>query len=160
VADGADAIVVGCFDDTGLATLRARLPCPVIGLGEAGMLNACLLGTRFAVVTTTEGSVPVIEGNIRAMGLWERCTGVHAARVPVLQLDSRIEEVRACIARIATSTDAASVVLGCAGMSPLAGDLAAGSPCRLVDPVRAAAALAVSLGESVIAGRQDIVAAN
>ena len=75
----ADAIVIGCFDDTGLARLRAQMPCPVVGLGEAAMIAAALAAPRFAVLTTTEGSVPVIRHNIEAMGLGPRCDMVRAA---------------------------------------------------------------------------------
>ena len=148
---GADAVVIGCFDDTGLPQLRARLRCPVVGLGEAGMLAGAATAPRFAVLTTTQGSVPVIEANVKAMGLAPRCDGVRAAHVPVLDLNHRLPDLRAALSALAAETKAGAVVLGCAGMGRLAGDLAAPGLPVLIEPVRAAlwlAALAVRSGFS------------
>jgi allantoin racemase len=142
----ADAVVIGCFDDTGLAELRARMRCPVVGLGEAGMIAATLAAPRFAVLTTTEGSVPVIAANIDAMGLGARCDGVRAARVPVLELQRRLPDLRQALSGLAAETGTGAVVLGCAGMGRIAGELAWPDLPFLVDPVRAA----VSLVESVV----------
>ena len=47
---GYDAVVIACFDDTGLKTLKARSPVPVLGIGEAGYLAAMLVAERFSVV--------------------------------------------------------------------------------------------------------------
>ena len=142
-AAGADAVVIGCFDDTGLPELRARLRCPVVGLGEAGMLAAAINAPRFAVLTTTQGSVPVIEANVRAAGLSPRCDGVRAAHVPVLELNHRLPDLRAALASLAADTGTGAVVLGCAGMGRLAGDLVAPGLPVLIEPVRAAVWLAV-----------------
>jgi allantoin racemase len=141
---GADAVVIGCFDDTGLTDLRARLRCPVVGLGEAGMLAASLHAPRFAVLTTTQGSVPVIEANLRAMGLAPRCDEVRAAHVPVLDLNHRLPDLRRALAALAAETGAGAIVLGCAGMGRLARDLAAPGLPALIDPVRASVWMAAS----------------
>ena len=44
VGAGAEAIVVGCFDDTALAEAQARAPCPVIGIGQAAFHLCALRG--------------------------------------------------------------------------------------------------------------------
>src|SRR5258708_17446091 len=36
-AEGADAHVIACFDDTGLDAARALADAPVVGIGEAGV---------------------------------------------------------------------------------------------------------------------------
>jgi allantoin racemase len=148
----ADAVVIGCFDDTGLADLRARLRCPVVGLGEAGMLAASLAAPRFAVLTTTQGSVSVIEANLRAMGLVARCDEVRAADIPVLELNHRLPDLRIALSALAAETGAGAIVLGCAGMGRLAGDLAASGLPVLIEPVRAALWLAASAVRSGFAG--------
>lgn len=145
---GADAVVIGCFDDTGLAELRTGLGRPVVGLGEAGMIAATLAAPRFAVLTTTQGSVPVIAANITAMGLGPRCDGVHAAGIPVLELQDRVPELRAALAQAAAATGSGAIVLGCAGMGRLAGALAGPDLPVLIDPVRAAVCLAASVVRS------------
>lgn len=143
-ATRADAIVIGCFDDTGLADLRATMPCPVVGLGEAGTLAATLAAPRFAVLTTTDGSVPAITANIAAMGLMPRCDAVRAAHIPVLDLADRLPDLRQALAALAADTGAGAIVLGCAGMGRLAPSLAASGLPVLIDPVRAAVSLAAA----------------
>lgn len=148
----ADAIVIGCFDDTGLARIRAGTRQPVVGLGEAGMIAATLAAPRFAVLTTTTGSIPVIEANIEAMGLGPRCDGVQASHVPVLDLQDRLDDLHEALARLAADTGTGAIVLGCAGMGRLAQDLAKPGLPVLVDPVRAAACLAVSTVRAAFTG--------
>lgn len=144
LSEGVDGVIVGCFDDTGLAELRARAGGPITGLGEAGCLVASLHRVGFAVLTTTEGSVPVIEDNIDLMGLAPRCRGVFAAGVPVLELPHRVAELRAALGQIREAAPEAAVVLGCAGMSPLAVQIAEGVAGPVIDPVLAASGLILS----------------
>lgn len=142
--DGAQAVVVGCFDDTGLDELRARRAAPAIGLGEAGCLLAGLSAPRFGVVTTLAVSVPVIERNVQAMGLAPRCVGVRASGVPVLELEANADRVAAAFAALRAEAPGCAVVLGCAGMTAIADRLRAAVPGPLIDPVTAAGALAVA----------------
>lgn len=81
-ADRPDAIVIACFDDTGLAEARALAPCPVLGIGQAAYLAAVLLGRRFSVVTTLAVSVPILEANLAAYGLGAACARVRASGIP------------------------------------------------------------------------------
>lgn len=142
----ADAIVIGCFDDTGLGAAQKIAPCPVIGIGQASFVMADLLGKRFSVVTSLAVSIPVIEGNIQAMGHGARCVSVRASGLPVLTIDEGSEDTRAALAQSflqARDEDGAeAIVLGCAGMAPLASDLEARTGLPLIDGVRAAAHLA------------------
>src|SRR5260370_12697503 len=85
-AEGADAHVIACFDDTGLDAARALADAPVVGIGEAAFHAASLVAGRFAVVTTLARSVPAIEFNLLRYGLAARCAPVRAADVPVLAL--------------------------------------------------------------------------
>ncbi|WP_290685364.1 MULTISPECIES: aspartate/glutamate racemase family protein [unclassified Haematobacter] len=143
---GADAIVIACFDDTGLERIRASAHCPVIGIGEAAFHMAALMAPRFRVMTSVEAALPVIGQNISAYGFAPRCAGLHASGIPVLDLDSGTEEV---VDRLAAAIRGAGgddpVVLGCAGMSALRPRLAARLSMPLVDGVAAAALLAESL---------------
>jgi allantoin racemase len=145
-ARGAEAIVIACFDDTGLTDAQALAGCPVLGIGQASYLMAAALGVRFSVVTSTAASIPVIAGNIRAQGFGGICASVRASGLGVLEIDEGREAVRARLAEeIALARDqdgAAAVVLGCAGMAALAPDLSARTAVRLIDGVAAAAHLA------------------
>lgn len=146
---GFDAIVIGCFDDTGLAELRAAAHCPVIGIGQAAFHMAALLGHRVSVVTTLEVSVPVIAANIAAYGFAGQVAKVRASGLGVLEVDeaspatmARLDEV---IGQASAEDGITCVVLGCAGMAPLAGRLGQGSGLAMIDGVAAATRLAGAL---------------
>ena len=143
-----DAIVIACFDDMGLAELRAAAPCPVLGIGQSAYVMAGLLGQRFSVVTSLAVSVPVIEGNIRGSGQQGRCASVRASGLPVLTIEAGAEATRARLAaemlRARDEDSAGAVVLGCAGMAALGPDLARRTGMRVIDGVRASVGLAVA----------------
>jgi allantoin racemase len=149
-AEGVDAHVIACFDDTGLDAARALAAAPVVGIGEAAFHMASLVAHRFAVVTTLARSVPVIEDNLMRYGLDRRCVRVRAADVPVLALADPASNARARIGdeiRLALDHDGAdAIVLGCAGMADLAGALADEFGLPVVDGVAAAVTLAEGLG--------------
>lgn len=146
---GADAIIIACFDDTGLAEAKAAAHCPVLGIGHSAYMLAALAGGRFSVVTSLPVSVPVIEDNIARSGFAASCAAVHACGLPVLDIDAGSEAARARLAQAIRKTCEAdqprSVILGCAGMAPLRRDLEARTGARLIDGVSGSAYLAAAL---------------
>ena len=147
--DGADAHIIACFDDTGLDAARAAAKAPVIGIGEAAFHMASLIAARFAVVTTLSVSIVPIEHNLRKYGLSERCARIRAADVPVLALEDRnavaCARISGEIAAAIRDDRAEAIVLGCAGMADLAGELADKHGLPVVDGVAAAVTLAEGL---------------
>ena len=53
----ADGFVLACFGDPGLDAARELAAGPVVGIAEAGMKTATLLGRGFSVVTTLSRTV-------------------------------------------------------------------------------------------------------
>jgi allantoin racemase len=147
--DGVDAHIVACFDDTGLDAARALAAAPVVGIGEAAYHLACFVGDRFSVVTTMSRSIPVLEQNLARYGLAARCGRVRAAEVPVLMLETDANAARKRIsgevAAALKEDRAEAIVLGCAGMAPLAASLSAEHGVPVVEGVSAAVKLAESL---------------
>jgi allantoin racemase len=145
----ADAIVLACFDDSGLDAARCIGPAPVVGIGEAAFHMASLISVRFGVVTTLNRSVPAIEHNLIRYGLAARCAKVRASEVPVLELEDPRSDARARISkeiRAAIELDKAeAIVLGCAGMADLAQSLSAEHGVPVLDGVSCAVKLAESL---------------
>ena len=47
---GYDAVAIGCFLDPAMQEARELVPIPVLGLGEASMLMACMYGHKFSGV--------------------------------------------------------------------------------------------------------------
>ena len=87
-----DAVIVGCFDDTGLDALRCIFDVPVVGIGEAAYHAATLVSHRFSVVTTLSRSVAGISNNLNNYGLATRCAKVRATDVTVLKLEEKNPE--------------------------------------------------------------------
>ena len=144
-----DAHVIACFDDTGLDAARSLAAAPVVGIGEAAYHLASLVANRFSVVTTLSRSIPALEHNLVRYGLAARCGRVRAAEVPVLALEEPSPEAHRRISdeiRLAIRDDRAeAIVLGCAGMAPLAASLADEHGIPVVEGVSAAVKLAEGL---------------
>lgn len=79
--EGYDAVVVGCWADP-LWEAREAVEIPVVGIGEAAILLATMLGHKLAVITVAPGVVPTIEIDLRLYGLEDRA--IHR---PVRALD-------------------------------------------------------------------------
>lgn len=146
-----DAVVIGCFDDTGLDAARAAVDVPVIGIGEAAFHAASFLSCRFSVVTTLRRSVPGIEANLQRYGLAARCARVRASDIPVLDLErgdpAVTERIAGEIAAAMQEDGAEAIVLGCAGMT----DLMAALSERFGIPVIDGVSSAVTFAEALVA---------
>lgn len=140
---GADGIIIGCFDDTALVQAAAAAECPVIGIGQASYHYAALRNWRFSVVTTLSVSVPIIEDNIRRIGLSRYVSKVRASEVPVLDLDStpnKASEIIKSEALQAQNLDEISaIILGCAGMVEIHHQVEKALSLETIDPVTCAA---------------------
>ncbi len=138
---GAEAVIIGCFDDTGLAEARQIANCPVIGIGQAAYHAAVLYGDRFSVVTTLDVSIPILEQNIKEYGFDRQLSRVRASGVEVLALETDANaslKVIAEIRRSAVEDRVDSVVLGCAGMVAIPQAFGDDFPVCLIDGVKAA----------------------
>lgn len=146
---GADAIVIGCFDDTGLDEANRIAGCPVIGIGQAAFHMAALRWQPYSVVTTLDVSVPIIDENIRAYGLARHLVSVRASHVPVLALEHDPQGAARSVteeARRAVAEDGARVIiLGCAGMARLTAEMRASLGVPVIDGVEAAARICPGL---------------
>jgi allantoin racemase len=152
VADGERAgvggYVVACFGDPGLDAAREIAAGPVVGIAEAAMHAATLVGRGFSVVTTlgrTRGRAHELAARYTAAGA---CRGVHACDIPVLGLEGdpgvlgRVVE----LARDALERDGSDViVLGCAGMADLCEAATAALGVPVIDGVAAATVLVQGL---------------
>ena len=145
-----DAVIIACFDDTGLDALRCLTDKPVVGIGEAGYRMAAMLSNKFSVVTTLARSVPALEHNLMRYGMDRQCQRVRSSEVAVLELEhanpAAYEKIEAEIERAISEDRAEAIVLGCAGMA----DLAQAMSERFGVPVLDGLACAVGLCESMV----------
>ncbi len=148
-ASGYDAVVIACFDDTGLDAARCLTDKPVIGIGEAAYHMASMISNKFSVVTTLARSVPALEHNLHRYGLMARCARVRSSEVAVLELEhpgsDACNRVSAEIGRAVAEDRAEAIVLGCAGMADLADSLAKDHGLPVLDGVTCAVGLAEAM---------------
>ncbi len=120
-----DAFVIACYSDhPTVYALREITEKPVLGIAEANVYIACMLGHKFSVVTTNREWEPLLWDAVRHFGVAERCASVRSTGMPVLALEAASpEETYGMIleaSRKAIETDGAEVIcLGCAGMAGL-----------------------------------------
>lgn len=152
-AAGCAGSIIACFDDTGLDAARALACGPVLGICEAAMHTAALLGNSFSVITTLQRSVPALTWLAQRYGMERHCRRVRAAEVPVLALEDpasgALEPIRQEIRAAITEEKAECIILGCAGMADLAQLLSQEFARPVIDGVAAAVKLLeglVSLG--------------
>lgn len=148
-----DAAVIAAFGDPGLGGARELFPIPVIGLAEAGMLTACMLGRDFSVVTFAQALEPWYRECVAAHGLSARCAGIRTLPGPFTAIGDVQEEKESLLIELAcraVAQDGADVVV-LAG-APLAG-LAARVRDKVPVPVIDCVAAAVKQAEALVALR-------
>jgi allantoin racemase len=147
-----DAFVIACVSDhPTVYALREITDKPAIGICEASVYFACMLGYKFSIVTTDEAWEPLLWDAVRHYGMAERCASVRSTRLPVLALEalSPEETYRVILksSQEAIEQDGAEVIcLGCAGMSGMDKRLEAELGVPVVDGVVAALKLMEGLG--------------
>jgi Asp/Glu/hydantoin racemase len=144
-----DAAVIAAFGDPGLGGARELFPIPVIGLAEAGMLTACMLGSKFGVVTFSQSLEAWYHECIAWHGLRNRCAGVRALPGTFKSIsDVQVEKEKLLVdlARRAIDEDGADVVvLAGAPLAGLARRVREHVPVPVVDCVEAAVKQAETL---------------
>jgi allantoin racemase len=114
--DDFDAIIIACHCDPNLDAMKEICSIPVVGIGEASMKLATMLGHTFSVVTTHIHSIPGKEANARKMHLQDLMVSVRAPRKGEEDLGD--EQLFLELSRRAVEDDLAEViVLGCAGLT-------------------------------------------
>ena len=70
-----DAVVIAVSYDTGLRGARELLTIPVVGMTEAGLLTACMLGGKIGVITFGRRVLPLYHELVASYGLADRIAG-------------------------------------------------------------------------------------
>jgi Asp/Glu/hydantoin racemase len=147
-AEGMDAVVVAAFADPGLGAARELLDIPVVGMAEAAMLTACMLGRRFAVITFALALEAWYQECIEYNGLAGRSAGVFCLDEPFSDINAVAEEKAASLAQLSERAIAAGAdvcILGGAPLSGVAAKISHLVRVPLVDGVVAAARQAETL---------------
>lgn len=144
-AAGTSGYVLACFGDPGLDACRELASGPVVGIAEAGMHLATMLGRSFSIVTTLARTMGQAEHLVHRYGYADKCRSIYACEVPVLELDEPGSEARKLVVdhcrRAVEYDEADSIVLGCAGMADFCADVSEQVGVPVVDGVTAGALL-------------------
>lgn len=144
-----DAVVIAAFGDPGLVGARELFDLPVVGMAEAAVMTAALLGESFAVVTFSPLMTRWYAECVCATGLKDRFKGVLTPEAAPLRLGNVQTDLRDDIVLLATTAatqdHADVVILGGAPLAGLADDIAAQVPAIVVDPITAATLQAMTL---------------
>jgi allantoin racemase len=146
---GFDAVILGVSMDTALQEVRARVPIPVVGMTEGGLLTACLLGQRVGCLTLGSHMASLYEQLSASYGLGSRVVKWHAPNIsaayetgpnPAL-IEALVKECE-----VLTEQHQAEVIVLCAAvLTGYAAWLAPHLRVPVVDAIEAAALQAVSL---------------
>jgi len=113
-----DALIIACHDDPNLDVIKEITTKPVVGIGEASMKMASMLGHRFSVVSTSKHSIPIKEELVRKYHLQDVLASVRAPDEDMSKYSEKRMYLE--VAKLAIEEDMAEViVLGCAGMTGL-----------------------------------------
>ncbi|KIV86391.1 hypothetical protein PV11_02002 [Exophiala sideris] len=119
-----DGMIVACFSKHPLIdALRESYDVPVIGIMEASLYVARMIGGRFGIVATAARSKILQDDAVAAYGLSHFYVGSESTHLGVLELETRPrEEVAKRMGHAARSLavkGADTILLGCAGMTEL-----------------------------------------
>lgn len=133
-----DGVVVACYGDPGLYPLKEVLDVPVVGVAEASMATATLLGHEFSILVALDRAVPMMENLARWYGLDDRLASVEPTGLSVLDLEEDEEHTLSVLTEVgerALDRGAEVFVLGCSGMSGYERALRDRLGAPVVDPV-------------------------
>ncbi|WP_225079716.1 aspartate/glutamate racemase family protein [Streptomyces sp. CoT10] len=145
----ADAVVVAAFGDPGLPALKELVDVPVVGITEAALATASLLGARMSIVAISERITPWYRDCVERNGLLGRLASIRSLRDPLHGIGTVQDDYGPELVRLAnqvvTEDGADVVILAGAPLAGLAREVADQIPVPVVDGVAAGIAQAEAL---------------
>ncbi|MCR8548977.1 aspartate/glutamate racemase family protein [Salipiger sp. P9] len=138
--EDADAYVIGCFSDPGLARARATLGAPVVGIAEAAYGEAVQLGRPFGVVSIVAASVDRHRIAIEALGYTRFLAGDRSLDMGVTEMgqqDRALDRITEIGTELRDLDGARALILGCASMGLYRAEIEARLGLPVIDPVQA-----------------------
>src|SRR6266568_47107 len=81
--DGYDAFFMNHFQDVGLYEARAAVKIPVLGLGEATLLHACIMGRKLGLIAINPAFIATHAEQVQRYGLQQRIAGIRAINAAI-----------------------------------------------------------------------------
>jgi allantoin racemase len=146
---GADAAIIAAFGDPGLPAARELFDIPVVGMAEASMITACLIGRRFSLVTFSNSLTGWFAECVELNGLADRCCGLRTLNDEVCSVADVQEEKETMLVelmlRSVKEDNPDVIILAGAPLAGLAAKVAERVPVPVVDQMAAAVMQAETL---------------
>jgi len=151
--NGYDGIFVDCFGSPGVSIVRELVNIPVLGGFDSGVLMASSISQKFSIITVVPNVIPLIEDEIRDIGLSQNIASIRDVQMPVQDLGNKTKLIAHLFkqSKAAIEEDGAeAIVLGCTGMIDVVDAVAAelekaNLPAPVIDPSYAAITMLQSL---------------
>jgi len=144
-----DAIVVAAFGDPGIDGLREALDIPVVGLTEAALMSACLLGKRFSIVAISRRITAWYRECVAANGLLDRLASIRCLDQPLQDIgrvqDDHTERLKSLCLSTVDDDGADVIIIAGAPLAGLARTIKDQIPVPVVDGVSSAVCHAQTL---------------
>jgi allantoin racemase len=145
---GADAAILGISLDCGLVAARSIVPIPVVGMTEAALGVACMLGERFGLIAI--GGAEPYRALAERYGVARRLAECRSLDVALLGREAQLAERIAAEARTMAATGEIGAVVICgAALTGMARRLQPAVPVPLLDGV----ACGVRQAEALVRGQ-------
>ncbi len=146
-----DAFVIACFSNhPSIAAGREITNKPIIGIFEASVFQACMIGEKFGIVTTSKRKEPLLAQGLNQLGISSRCSAIRSTGLSVVDLEKKnpdqVADILLQVSKKTIEEDGTEVILlGCAGMAGLNKVLEKELGIPVIDPVGAAIKMAEAL---------------
>jgi allantoin racemase len=138
-SQGCDAALIAVSYDTALDASRQLLAMPVVGMTEAALLTACMLGGQIGIVTFGRSGLPMYQELAARYGLASRLAGWGVIESQAAYRPGDTTELDRLIAaeanRLVQEAGAESIILSGAVMAGVPRRLQAQVPVPLVDGI-------------------------
>jgi len=147
--EGYDAVILACFSDPGLEAAKEVSAIPVVGIEEATLHMAAMLGAKFSIMTPRKQRIASKSEHVHMRGLSHFLASVRSLDLSVAETDANPARTKQRLmdeAKTAVETDGAEVIImGCAGMAGYAEEIEKALNIKMLDP----AAVALKTAEAM-----------
>jgi allantoin racemase len=135
-----DGVLLACFGDPGLYLLKEYCAVPVVGIAEASMSLAVLLGAKFGILAGMRRAIELMDSMVRTYGLEARCAGTESLDMRVLDFEKdrgkTLDRLESTSLKL-RQRGAEVLLLGCAGLTNFIDQMQSRVEMPVIDPVHA-----------------------
>jgi len=150
-AEGYDAVILACFSDPGLEAAKEVSAIPVVGIEEATLHMAAMLGAKFSILTPRKQRIASKCEHVHMRGLTHFLASVRSLDLSVAETDADPAKTKRRLmetAKIAVEADGAEVIImGCAGMAGYAQEIEQTLNIKVLDPTAVALKTAEAMAD-------------